>query len=204
MGTDISIFAALALIAAILLLSGCGNMNPVNPPAVHAGPPPAFSCPVPAGFATSQESPGSYVAVIDTACALLGAGGETDTQRLDSCGVNQVITIVTTKDIHVHSIRLWIGAGFGSKFETGVCLEVITAGAVTHTFRQEWDKHIEEHYNDAPFPVDFIIPAGSTVRLSRDPHSTISCLDGVNASGVADGKTQGQCATQEMAELHGE
>jgi hypothetical protein len=119
---------------------------------------------------------------------------ETDTQSLESCGKDQVVTVTTTQDIHVHSIRLWIGAGVTSKFETGICLEVIPpSGSGYKAFHREWDKHVEEHYADQPFSVDFIIPAGSLVRLSREPHATIECP----ASSAA-------CATQEMAELWGE
>jgi len=186
---------ALSLVAS-LLLCGCSgsSFNPVNPPSVHAAPPASFGCAAPAGFQTAKEVPGSNIALVDYPCALLGAGGETDIQRLDSCGVNQVVSLVTTRDIHVHSIRLWIGAGVGSKFENGVCLEIVTAGIVTKTFHKEWDKHIEEHFSDAPFAVDFIIPAGSTVRLSRDPHSAIACNDAPDNS----------CLTQEMSELFGE
>lgn len=202
-------YSTTLLAIATLVFSGCSgsSFNPVNPPTVKAAAPYPGGCPNSNGkFGSMLESPGSNIALLDTACALLGVPQpiETDTQTLDSCGKDQVVSLVTVRDIHVHSIRLWIGAGFGSKFETGSCLEIITAGIITKTFHKEWDKHIEEHASDQPFSVDFVIPAGSTVRLSRDPHSVISCLDGVNAQGVADGKTQGQCATQEMAELFGD
>ena len=100
--------------------------------------------------------------------------------------------MVTTADFHVHAIRLWIGASTNTRFETGVNLEIIGPDGRYKRFVREWDKHIEEHYNDAPFTVDFIIPAGSKVVLSRDPHSTISCNDGFG------------CLTQEMAELWGD
>ncbi len=188
------------LVLLTLLFVGCGNMNPVNPPAVHAGPPTAAyigGCPNALGkFGEAKEYPGSYIQLVDTACSLIvPQPPETDTQTLDSCGKDQVVTVTTTQVIHVHSIRLWMGAGIGSKFETGICLEVVPpAGSGYKAFHREWDKHVEEHYADQPFAVDFIIPAGSLVRLSREPHSTIECKD-IPAS---------NCATQEMAELWGE
>lgn len=182
------------------LLTGCGSMNPVDPPPVHAGPPAppyAGGCTNALGkFGDAKEFPGSYIALADTACSLLvPQPPETDTQQLDSCGKDQVVTVTTTRDIHVHSIRLWIGAGTGSRFETGMCLEVVPpTGSGYKAFHKEWDKHIEEHASDQPFAVDFIIPAGSLVRLSREPHATINCSD----------PPGNNCATQEMAELWGE
>jgi len=196
-------------ISLFLIISGCSN-DLTTPRTVHAAPPPApypGGCPSASGsFGDSKEVPGSNIALLDTPCGLIPVPKpiETDTQTLDSCGKDQVVTQAVTQDIHVHAIRLWIGASLFTKFENGVCLEVVTNGVVTKTFRREWDKHVEEHYDDAPFPVDFIIPAGSVVRLSRDPHSTSSCLDGVNSQGVVDGKTTGVCLTQEMAELWGD
>jgi hypothetical protein len=189
------------LVLVLLAPVGCGQsaLNPINPPSVHAGPPPyAGGCPNTSGaFGTAKEAPGSYIALLDNACSLSAVPQpiETDTQTLDSCGKDQVVTITTTQDIHVHSIRLWIGAGVTSRFETGVCLEVVPPPGLPgyKAFHREWDKHVEEHYADQPFAVDFIIRAGSVVRLSRDPHSTSACP-----------ATSFACATQEMAELWGE
>lgn len=184
-----------------LLFVGCGQstLNPLNPPSVHAAPPPVDVCA--AGFASgdygAKESPGSYIALVNCPLALLGAPGETDTQTLTSAGKNNVVSMTTTADFHAHSIRLWIGAGVGSRFETGVNLEVITPTGSYKRFIREWDKHVEEHFQDQPFAVDFIIPAGSTVRLSRDPHSAGPCGDSIAGA-------PGTCLTQEMVELWGE
>ncbi|HEV7672994.1 MAG TPA: hypothetical protein VGQ12_00545 [Candidatus Angelobacter sp.] len=190
----------ISILALLFVLIGCGQ-SPLSPTTVHAGPPPApygGGCPNTSGaFGTTKEAPGSYIALLDNACPLFGVPQpiETDTQTLDSCGKDQVVTVTTTKDIHVHSIRLWIGAGTTSRFETGVCLEVIPPAGLPgyKSFHREWDKHVEEHYTDQPFPVDFIISSGSLVKLSRDPHSTIDCP-----------ASSASCATQEMAELWGE
>lgn len=198
-------FTILAVFSS-LLISGCSN--PVTPAVVHAGPPPppyAGGCVVNGTFGQAKEIPGSNIALVDNPCSLIVPQPiETDMQTLDSCGKDQAVSVPVTQDIHVHSMRLWIGASIFTKFETGVCVEVITNGVVKKTFHREWDKHVEEHYSDQPFSVDFIIPAGSTVRLSRDPHATFSCLDGINSGGLVDGKTQGTCLTQEMAELWGD
>jgi hypothetical protein len=186
---------------AALLLAGCAQspLNPLDPPSVHAGPPPVDVCA--AGFAKgdygAKESPGSYIALVNCPAALLLTNDETDTQTLTSCGKNNVVSMTTTQDIHVHSIRLWIGAGVGSRMETGVCLEVITSGVVKWQFHREWDKHIEEHFPDQPFAVDLVIPANSTVRLSRDPHSAGPCNDSIAGA-------PGTCLTQEMVELWGD
>jgi hypothetical protein len=143
----------------------------------------------------AREYPGSYIELVDYPAPLWSvvAPIETNQQTLDSAGHDQVVTITTTQSIHVKSIRLWIGAGYGSKFETGINLEIITPGHYKR-FIREWDKHVEEHYDDAPFPIDLVIPAGSVIRLSRDPHAYISCDDPPNKD----------CATQEMAQLYGE
>ena len=205
-------FKHLTILAVVLslLISGCGSSSPFSAPVVHAAPPPlpyAGGCANSQGlFGTTKESPGSYLALLDTACGLFGIPQpiETDTQTLDSCGKDQVVTVTTSQDIHVHAIRLWIGAGVGSLFETGVCLEIIpppgTAGY--KAFHSEWDKHKEEHRSDQPFAVDFIIPAGSVVSLSREPHSAGFGPDG-GFVGCKDFPTN-NCATQEMAELWGD
>jgi hypothetical protein len=162
-----------------------------------AAPPPAAPVnPCPDGHTNGLyggvESPGSSVSLYNCPGALLGDPNETDTQTLNGCGKSNVETVLIHQDFHVHTMRLWIGAGKGSQFETGICLEVLSpAGSILKTFRKEWDKHLEEHYFDQHFPVDFTIPAGSTVRLSRDPHATITCGDGTKT-----------CVTQEGAELN--
>lgn len=188
-------YALTCLLICALVLSGCSGSSLDS--IVLAHPPGPLGCAVPANFPTAAEIPGHHLELVTVPCALLGAGGETDMQRLDSCGVNNVVSLTTTQDIHVHSIREWMGSGNGATFENGMCLEVITGGVVTQRFRKEWDKHVEEHASDTPFAVDFIIPAGSVVRLSREPHSTIACNDGPNG-------IPGACVTQEMAELSGD
>lgn len=109
-----------------------------------------------------------------------------------------------TQDVHVHAIRLWIGADIGSRMVTGMCLEVIPPAGISgyKAFHNEWDKHIEEHSSDHPFAVDFIFPAGSVVRLSREPHSVGFGPDG-GFVGCKDFPLN-NCATQEIAELWGE
>ena len=189
----------IVLLIVVTSLLGCGSMNPINPPSVHASPPPVDVCT--SGYANgdygAKESPGSYIALVNCPLGLLGASGETDTQTLTSAGKNNVVTLTTTEDFHVHSIRLWIGAGNGSRMETGVNLEITTPSGRYKRFIREWDKHIEEHFQDQPFTVDFIIPAGSIVRLSRDPHSAGPCNDTIAGA-------PGTCLTQEMAELWGD
>lgn len=185
-----------------LMLAGCsGSSSTAFVPSVHAAPPPP-PAPVTTGcndptFHTSSESPGSYIELLDFPCALLGNTSATSIQTLDSAGKDQVVQITTTAPIHIHSIRLWIGAGIGGTFETGVNLELIPpAGEPGYKrFVREWDKHIEEHFDDRPFPVDINLQtSGWIIRLSRDPHSTIVCND-------FPVKT---CITQEMAQLYGD
>jgi hypothetical protein len=186
----------------LLLAVGCaGSSTPTIVSTVHAAPPsPAAAvttgCHDP-NFKESEEHPGSEINLIDYPCALLLNTSATSIQSLDSAGKDQVVELTTTAPIHIHSIRLWIGAGIGSTFETGINLELIPpAGQKGYKrFIREWDKHKEEHFDDAPFPVDINLDAaGWLIRLSRDPHSTIACND-------IPAKT---CVTQEMAQLFGD
>lgn len=183
------------LIALAALLMGCEDVNTpgtVNAQSTYQGCKDSLG-----NFGQAQESPGSYIALVDVPCQLKGIPPPifTGGQLLDSAGKDQVVTIVTTAPLHAHSIRMWIGADSGALFETGINLEIVPPGGVGYKrFLREWDKHVEEHFDDAPFPVDFIIPAGSTIRMSRDPHGIISCND----APVFD------CMTQEMAQIFGD
>jgi uncharacterized protein YceK len=189
--TKVALLIGLAL---VLVLMGCSSVVPVtsvNAQGTYQG------CRDSQGnFGQAQEYPGSYIALVDVPCQLKGIPPPifTGGQLLDSAGKDQVVTIVTTADLHARTIRLWIGADSGALFETGINLEIIPPGGVGYKrFLREWDKHVEEHFDDTPFPVDFDIPAGSTIRLSRDPHGVISCNDAPVFN----------CTTQEMAQIFG-
>ena len=202
--------AVIVLVTALIAITtSCGKGGVTVVPVVQAAPAPPPPPPTPASITPvygAREYPGSYIALVNPPSGLLGDPNETDTQSLVTNGQSNPVSITTSADIHVHAIRLWIGAGVWSTFETGVNLEIIPPGGPGaqgyKRFTREWDKHVEEHFQDQPFAVDFVIPAGYVVRLSRDPHTTVSCMDGVGGPNPI-GHNPGNCATQEMAELWG-
>lgn len=198
---------ALISLFCIFLLAGCSgsSLNPINPPSVQAAAVPyvngcANNPLFGDKFGEAVEHPGSQIDLVDTACSLLAAQGitATGTQTLHNCGRDQVVELpTTTADFRVIAIKLWIGADANAFFESGVCLEIFGSDGTYHNFVSEWDKHIEGYRPDTPFQVDLFIPAGSRIRLSRDPHGTIKCTD-IGANNEPMG-----CLTQESATLYG-
>lgn len=197
-GLNSAAMKPLFAIFCIFLLAGCSgsSLNPVNPPIASAATPHKFpyftdGC----GPGEAMEHAGTQIDLLDAPCGLEDVPDalRTTTQTLHSAGKEQHVAITTTADLHATTIQLWIGADNAALFETGVNLEILTPEGRYWLFNAEWDKHVEEHFASPVYHVNMLIPAGSKITLSRDPHGILDCKD-LNVG----------CGTQERATIWGD
>lgn len=160
MSTDLGIFAALLLIAVILLLSGCG-MNPV-----HAAAPPAHPITVAHTIAVcpdgcvGAESPGVYLAL------RIGPQFTTDETEF-------VYTLPYA--LHVAHIDGWDDNGFGNVQETDTHLQIQFPDGTYTEFYVQYDRHSTSLSGEKQrvFETDLDLPIGTKVIMY---HNTANCI----------------------------
>jgi hypothetical protein len=142
-----------------LLFTGCGQsaLNPLNPPAVHAGPPPPpFTlhgegvCP---DGCVSQESPGNYLAL------RIGP-------QFGDLSMKQ-FTYTLPYDLHVTTLDAWLDVGFGFVNEVDTHLQILYPDGTWTEYFVQYDRHSVSLPGDVQrsFPVDLNLPQGTTVTI---------------------------------------
>jgi hypothetical protein len=192
------------------LLGGCGSLNPINPPVVHAAPPPpsapqfgnGASQQLWGGPQCSQSKPTDVIEAF--ARGTIQPDGSTVDEGDDflefSSGVYSFGCVMSTSyttrfDHSVQSVQYQMGSGKDMTGEWAFWVDAtLPNGKQINILKKQFDKHTDYRGNGTgEFSTSLFLPTGTVIRMQRpmviciaDPLGS-SCITGQSVNFV--GKT---------------